>query len=74
METICVTYGKDWTDGLDGRTDSSDTICPSIENGGGIKMCISGCLKHSETILTRQNHHTADRYFSYFSQKGVFAV
>ena len=33
-ETKSVTYG---TDGTEVRTDSGDTICPSIENGRGIK-------------------------------------
>ena len=37
-ETKSVTYG---TDGTDVRTDSGDTICPPIENGGGIKKNVS---------------------------------
>ena len=48
METICVTYG---TDGMDVRTDSGDTICTPIENGGGINMAYLELYTQSNAIL-----------------------
>ena len=36
----------DRTDGMDVRTDSSDTICAPIENGGGITIMLTGLKWH----------------------------
>ena len=32
-----IVLRKGWTDGTDVRTNNGDTICPPIENDGGIK-------------------------------------
>ena len=73
-ETKSVTFGTDGTegrtDGMDGRTDvctdSGDTICTPIENGGGIMMGEEVFQLHVATptyatcpvsLYKRQAHH-----------------
>ena len=51
------------TDGTDIRTDSGDTICTPIENGGGIKMD-KGSDKHkdADSLLNDTNSRTQCLY------------